>query len=166
MPNNQSERSVISSVGEILRDYNLGNFHHHWEIGRKIIGASPVNAFYIHRVDSSGNDESTALALNVAVLTGVSVVDIEGDVTRQPNLESATESSNVSILPLRAISAVEFHMGPIQTLRESANAKLVLLVEISGNNRIGRYWVADSDDEYENLLMFGKDLADAVVAVR
>ena len=143
MPNNQTERSLVSSVEEILCDYGLGDFHHYWEIGRQIIDAPPVNAFYIHRSDSADSDESTAFTVNVAVLTGVSVVDIEGDVTRQPYpyTDSTAVSNNVSILPLRAISAVEFHRGPIQTLPESSNAKLVLLVEISGNNRIGRYWV-------------------------
>ena len=52
-------------------------------------------------------------------------------------------------------------MGGISTIEDTFNAKLVVWIELLGSERIGRYWVAETDDEYKHLVNFGRALVEA-----
>ncbi len=157
--------ALVSIVENILDEYDEGDFHDYWELSGKVTGELPVRRFYIHTGQADHGHSSVPGRLNVGILTDNSVVDVEGylSVRGYVHYAPSIESGSLDILPLKAIESIEFHEGPIQTLHESSNAKLVLIANILGRDDIGRYWIAETDDEYGCLVRFGAALMEAVM---
>ena len=158
------DSSLVSSVNAVLRNYNSGDFFDYWELVQETLEVPSFKEFYIYFKEAmvSDNDSDGTDYINVVVLTDGLLIDAEGGLTRNDNPASSADFGEFNVLSLSSISAVQFHRGPIQTLERSANAKLILIADISGRERLGRFWIADTDCEYRSLLAFGKALIGAI----
>ena len=167
MADRDNSSVLVSKIDGILDEYDEGDFHDYWELSGDVTEDLSVRKFYIHSSNQGQSFYSsppTRSRLNVAILTDNSIVDIEGSLNK-PGYSyyvSSNESGSLQVTPLRSIESIEFHMGPIQTLRESSKAKLVLLAHIVGDAGIGRYWIAETEAEYGHLARFGEALIEAV----
>ena len=156
-------KSLLRLVGDICDEYDAGQFHDYWEMCLPLIENSAVRSFYVHL----GEEDDDPEMVNVAFLTDSMVVDVEGGLAQEGHLSypASDEYGQLSVTSLRSISSVEFHMGSISTLEDTFHAKLVVWIEILGSERIGRYWFAESDDEYKYLLNFGRALVEATTNI-
>ncbi len=117
--------SLMSVVEKILNEYEEGDFHDYWELSGEVSEEFPDRKFYVHTGRTSQpfyGASPTWRRLNVAILTDNSIIDIEGNLNKPgySNYVSPNESGSLIITPLKSIESVEFHMGAIQTLRESS----------------------------------------------
>lgn len=166
MPDRDNSHPLVSMIEGLLDEYSGGDFREYWQLSREVAGALPIRRFYIHtKRSNSGLGFAPILnRLNVAILSDETVIDIEGNVKTASGVSysNPNESGNLLITPLRSIESIEFHEGRIPTLQESSNAKLILIANILGRDDIGTYWIAETDDEYNYLVKFGKALTEAV----
>ena len=147
-------KSLGAYVGNILQEYDAGAFHHYWELSRDVIGELPVRKFYVHH----GQSYDRLNYLNVAILADRFVIDIEGAVRTSRYGYGVNDQGGFVITPLKSIEAIEFHVGRLSTIQESSNAKIILIASILGDSAMGKYWIADTDEEYQYLVQFGKSL--------
>ncbi len=152
-------KSLLRVVEDICAEYDAGQFHDYWEMCLPLFKDSAVRSFYVHMDDSDDEPE----IMNVAFLTDSTVVDVEGGLAQKGYVSypPSDEYGQLSVTSLRSISSVEFHMGGISTIEDTFNAKLVVWIELLGSERIGRYWVAETDEEYKHLVNFGRALVEA-----
>ena len=154
--------SLVSFVENILEEYDAGAFHDYWELSREIIDELPIRRFYVHLGQSNIGYSSRPNYLNVAILADNFVVDVEGAIRPSSNwVYSSNEQGGFVITPLKSIEAIQFHKGRLSTIRESENAKLILIASILGDSSLGKYWIAKTDDEYDHLVQFGKAMIEA-----
>ena len=156
-------RHMVSFVEGMINEYDAGDFHDYWKLSRIVIDEMPVLKFYIFTGQTGSGFSTSPSRLNVAILTNKAVVDVFGGIRRGNQFSYGNESGGFAITPLKSIQSVMFHNGPLQTLQESSRAKLLLIARILGDASIGRYWVADTDDQYDHLVQFGKALMKAAV---
>lgn len=134
-----------SRVSEILSGQDREVFESYWNVGQKLLEGSPVRGFFI-----SGDDSYA----NLSVLTDAWMFDITGDENEDEGSLNATQ--------LRAVGQIEFHEDPIPDIPESNEAELLLLVFQLGAPNEYRYWLADDEDEAEELLSYGRAIVEAI----
>lgn len=167
MADRDNSSVLVSKIDSILGEYGGGDFHDYWELSGEVTEELPVRKFYIHSAytgQSFYGSPPPRGKLNVALLTDDFIVDIEGNLNKQEHsyYMSSSESGSLIVTPLRSVESVELHVGSIQTLRESSNAKLILIAHIVGDAGIGKYWIAETDNEYTHLIKFGEALIEAL----
>ena len=156
-------RTLDSLVEGIREEYGAGDFHDYWELSREVLGGLPIRKFYVHRIQSGYGPYARLNSLNVTILTDGSVVDIGGSIRKTNESSFSSDTPNgLVVTPLKSIGTIKFQKGSIQTIRESSNAQLVLLAQVIGDVGIGAYWIANTDEEYDYLVEFGKALMKAV----
>lgn len=152
-------------VEDILKEQGKGGtFQNYWEISRDTIGKLPVRKFYVHTRQTNMAFYGRVTYLNVAILTDGLVIDIEGNITTNSlvSFSYPDASDGFTVTHLKSIGTVKFQNGPIKTLRETSNAQLVLSAQVIGEDGIGAYWIAITDNEYDYLVEFGKALIEAI----
>ena len=154
--------NLVSYVEKILEEYDTGAFHEYWTLSRNVIDELPVRKFYVHLGQSNVGFSSRPNYLNVAIVADNLVADIEGPIRASSNWGySSNEQGGFVVTPLKSIESIQFHEGRLSTIRESANAKLILIASILGDSSLGKYWIAETDDEYDRLVQFGKAMIEA-----
>ena len=157
---------LVSYVEKILEEYDTGAVHDYWTLSRNVIDELPIRKFYVHLGQSNPGSFGRIDYLNVAVVSDNMVVDIEGTIRKSSDLGYVnSDRGGFVITPLKSIEAIEFHRGPITTIRESSNARLILIASILGDSTMGKYWIARTDDEFGHLVQFGKSLIEATMRV-
>ena len=154
---------LVSSVTAILRNYDSGDFFNYWKLVQETLVVSSFKEVYIYLREGEGDSDSGRTDyLNVVFLTDGLLIDLEGGLDGEDRPDSSTDFGELKILPLSSISAVQFHLGPIKALERSTNSNLIMFADIIGLDRMGRYWLADTDCQYRSLLAFGTALIRAV----
>lgn len=139
--------SVIESV---LEEHGLDTFEEYWNLAQEVLEDMPIRRFYVHAESGYGN---------VAVLTDSLLIDIDGD-------KDEEDSSGIfTITPIKTIGEVRFHEGSVPTIPASSDAELLLFVSVFGDTDIGRYWIADTEQERDYLVLFGKALIEAINSI-
>ena len=141
-------QQLNSLVEKILSDYGFDAFENYWELSQEIIGDMPVRKFYV--LGEPGY-------INVAILTNHFMIDIEGEEEDPPG--------SFELYPLSTIESVRFHEGPIDTLPGSSDAELILLVSLTGSTEAGPYWIAETTEEKEYLIQFGKSIIESLTTL-
>lgn len=154
-------KSMDTFVENILEEYDAGVFRDYWELSREVINEFPIRKFYVHLGQSNPGYFGRIDYMNVAIVSDGLVADVEGTIKRSGEFSVSNDQGGFVVTPLNSIEAIEFHEGPINTIRESSNAKLILIASILGDSSMGKYWMANTDDEYKHLVRFGKALLEA-----
>ena len=149
-------KSLVSFVDNILAEYDAGAFHDYWKLSREVLDELSIRKFYVHLGRSNVGFSSNPNYLNVVILTDNFVADVEGAIRTSSNWYVSNEQGGFVITPLKSIEAIQFHEGRLSTIRESSNAKLILIASVLGDSSLGKYWIAETDDEYDHLVQFGK----------
>ena len=155
--------NLISCVGNVLEEYDAGTFHDYWKLSRDVIDELRIKKFYVHLGQSNPGYSGRPNYLNVAIVADNVVVDVEGSIRKSSEWAglSRNEKGSFIITPLKSIEAIEFHKGSITTIRESSNAKLILIASILGDSTMGKYWIANTDEVNGYLIQFCKALMEA-----
>lgn len=140
---------VKSLVKRILEENHLETFAEYWDLCRELVEGLPVRAFYVY-IDGS--------YANLAILTDKMIVDIVAD-------EDDETLDDLAVIAMKSIAEVHFRTGAMETLPDSEEAQLVLVLSMVGATDTGPYWVAETDAEREHLTRFGKALMNAVNAL-
>ena len=156
-------KTLVAYVDDILKEYDAGIFHEYWELSRRVLGDLPIRKFYVHLGSSNPGYFGRIAYLNVAIVCDNLVADTEGTIRKSNEPYVSNDQGGFVITPLKSIESIEFHKGSISTIRESSNAKLILIASILGDSTMGKYWIANTDDEYSYLVEFGKALMEAAV---
>ena len=154
-------KTLVEYVDDVLEEYDAGVFHDYWKLSRHVINELPIRKFYAHLGQSNPGAFGRIDYLNVTFVSDNLVADIEGTIRRSNEIYVSNDQGGFVVTPLRSIEAIEFHNGRISTIRESSDAKLILIASILGDSTMGKYWIANTDDEYDHLVQFGKALMEA-----
>ena len=128
----------------------------------EFLKTSTVNDFYIYDKIDATDDFFGATYFNLVIFTDWSLVEVEGVATLREDVQFDGSDGNLSILPLNVISAIDLHLGPVETVKSSARSMLVVLLDIIGSDRIFRYWHADTYEQYQELLNFSTALMEGI----
>ncbi len=142
-------------VEEAIENFQLESFEAYWELYEETAQVNSVQAFFV-RVDADNGPygQSRGDYCNVAIIGDGLLIDIEGD--------DSDDSGNLSVHPLKSLSRVSLRNGPLQNLSHSQGASLVVIANQIGDEHVGPYWVAKTDDEEEHLLKFAQALVKAI----
>ena len=144
-------------LNQIVRDaseeHGLETFLQFWRLYEKIAPVSCAQAFYV-REGANQWIYSRVNYFNVAIIGDGLVVDIEGD--------DGTRKGGLSIQSLRSVTRVTVHPGSLPGLRNSQNAKLVVITSNAGESEVGLHWVATTDEQEAHLLRFAGALTNAM----
>lgn len=122
-------------------------FRKYWELYKETAYISEPKAFYFRT-------SQDATYRNVVIAGDSVIVDIEAD-------ENVAEGRGVYARPYKSLSAVILHLGPIQTLDRSQNARLTVAC-LTESSSLGPYWSAHSEGEVQSLQKFAEILIEKV----
>ena len=146
MPANDYTSRLKALVGNIIAENELVAFQEYWNLGQELIAGLPVRAFY------AINDDGYA---NLAILTDKAIIDIEAD-------DEDETAGDITVITIKAVAEVYFRAGPVQTIPNSEESRLTLVLSMIGATDTGRYWIAETDAECQHLTRFGKALTNAI----
>ena len=135
-----------SLVTRTIVEDELTELKKYWTLGSELVAGLPVRAFYLV------SDEGYA---NLAILTDRSIVDIESD-------EEDLSAGYISVTTIQSIARVHFRAGSVQTVPNSEDAKLTVVLSMIGATGSGPYWIAETDSELRHLSIFGAALVNAI----
>ena len=129
-------------------------FKPYWELFESAAEGMAIRTFYMRtEVRSpfySNRVRNPLIACDIAAICDGLLID----------LELATDYSNakggLTVLPLSAVGAVNFHPGGVQNLRDTQGASLTVT---TGS---GLYWFAKTDDERGYLMSFAQALIKSI----
>ena len=146
MPDYDDTSQLETVVERILGENDLEAFAEYWALGRILLDASPVRAFYVCAEGSY---------VNLSILTDKSIIDIETD-------ENDENPGDLTVIVIKAIAEAHFRTGPVQTIPDSDESQLTLVLSMLGATEAGPYWTAETDAERKHLTHFGKVLMTAI----
>lgn len=133
-------------VKRIIEENELEAFEEYWDLSRDLIAGLPVRAFYVIADEGYGN---------LAIITDRSIIDIEAD-------DDDDDLGYISVTTIESIAKVHFRAGPVQTIPNSDDAQLTIILSLTGATGSGPYWIAETDAEYKRLKRFGAALMSAI----
>ena len=142
MPGSDYTKQMETVVKRIIEENELEAFEEYWELSRELIAELPVRAFYLAADDGYGN---------LAIVTDRSIIDIEAD-------DDDDDLGYISVTTVESIAKVHFRAGPVQTIPNSEDAQLTIILSITGATGSGPYWIAETDSELKHLTRFGAAL--------
>ena len=142
MPGSDYTKQMETVVKRIIEENELEAFEEYWELSRELIAELPVRAFYLAADDGYGN---------LAIVTDRSIIDIEAD-------DDDDDLGYISVTTVESIAKVHFRAGPVQTIPNSEDAQLTIILSITGATGSGPYWIAETDAELKHLTRFGAAL--------
>lgn len=143
--NDYTER-MKTVVERSIEENELEAFEGYWDLCQELIAGLPVRAFYLAADDGYGN---------LAIVTDGSIIDIEAD-------DDDDDLGYISVTKIESIAKVHFRAGPVQTIPNSEDAQLTIILSIAGATGSGPYWIAETDGEYKHLTRFGAALMNAI----
>ena len=148
-----TSRDRSHQLDQIVRDateeHGLNTFLQYWELYKSVSSISRIQAFYV-REGADQQHYSRVSYLNVAIVGDGLVVDVEGD--------DNTRRGGLSVRSLKSVTDLAIHPGPLPGLRNTQNAKLVVITKSAGESEVGLHWVAATEDEEKHLLRFAQAL--------
>ena len=126
-----------SLVNRTIVEDELQELKRYWGLGSDLVAGLPVRAFYLV------SDEGYA---NLAILTDQSIVDIEAD-------DEDHSVGYISVTTIQSIARVHFRAGPVQTVPNSEDAQLTIVLSMAGATGTGPYWIAETDSERKRLVL-------------
>ena len=146
MPERDYTGQMKTAIQRIILGDAPEDFEEQWSFVENLLGDLPVRGFY------SVNDDDY---VNVAILTDKSIIDVEVS-------EDTVGQVNVSIILINSIAEVSFIRGPIQTIADSADSQLTVVLSLIGATGTGQYWWAEDDEEEKRLTRFGAALMQVI----
>lgn len=137
---------MSSLVKRTIEEEELEEFNKYWNLGCELVAGLPVRAFYLV------SDEGYA---NLAILTDHSIVDIESD-------EDDQDLAYISVTTIQSIAKVHFRAGSVQTVPDSEDARLTVVLSMIGATGTGPHWFAETDGERQHLTRFGAAIIKAI----
>ena len=137
---------MCSLVNRTAEEEGLQQFKRYWNLGYELVAGLPVRAFYLV------SDEGYA---NLAILTDLSIIDIEAD-------DDDHDLAYISVTTIQSIAKVHFRAGSVQTVPNSEDAQLTIVLSMIGTTGTGPYWFAETDDERRHLTRFGVAIMKAI----
>ena len=146
---NQPSRSQLLdlSVEQLLQSPNFSTLRYYWELYKRAFPHREIQASYVFHDPATGYG-------NVVVLGHSEVIDIEGD--------DSTGTGYLGIQRLASIGSVVFRKGQIEGLVRSQGASLVVFTRLVGETNAGPYWIARTEPEEEQLILFARFLVDSI----
>ncbi len=146
MPEHDYTGQMKTAIERIISDDAPEDFEEQWSFLENLLGNLPVRGFY------AVNDDDY---VNVAILTDKSIIDVEVS-------EDTVRPVNISITPINSIAEVRFTRGPVQTIADSKDSQLTVVLSSIGATDTGQYWWAEDDDEEKRLTRFGAALMQVI----
>ena len=139
MPSRDYSEQMQSVVKRTIEENELAAFEKYWDLSKELIEGLPVRAFYLVTGEGYGN---------LAVLTDQSIIDIEAD-------DDDDTVGYISTITVKSIARVHFRPGPVQTIPNTEDAQLTIVLSMIGAAGTGPYWFAETDSEARHLTRFG-----------
>jgi hypothetical protein len=146
MPERDYTEQMKTAIERIVSDDAPEDFEEQWSFVENLLGDLSVRGFY------AVNDDDY---VNVAILTDKSIIDVEVS-------EDTVRPVNISITLINSIAEVRFSRGPIQTIADSEDSQLTVVLSLIGATDTGQYWWAEDDDEERRLTRFGAALMQVI----
>ena len=146
MPSRDYTEQMVTVVERIIEENGLEALGEYCELGKELIAGLPVRAFYVAADEGSGN---------LACITDRSIIDIEAD-------DDDDDLGYISVTTIESIAKVHFRAGPVQTIPNSEDAQLTIILSMIGAAGTGPYWIAETEAEYKHLTRFGAALMNAI----
>ena len=146
MPGSDYTKQMETVVERTIEENELEAFAEYWGLSKELIAGLPVRAFYLAADEGYGN---------LAIITDRSIIDIEAD-------DDDDDLGYISLTTIESIAKVHFRAGPVQTVPNSEDAQLTIILSIAGATGSGPYWIAETDAEYKHLTRFGAALTSAI----
>lgn len=146
MPSHDYTELMETVVKRAIEENGLEAFEKYWDLSRELTKGLPVRAFYVVTDEDYGN---------LAILTDRSIIDIEAD-------DDDDSIGYISVTAIESIAKVHFRAGPVQTIPNSEDAQLTMVLSMMGATGTGPYWIAETDAELEHLTRFGAALMRAI----
>ena len=142
-------------VAKAIEEHELESFEEYWGLYEEMAKVNSVKAFFVRIEKQNGRSVlRRGDYCNVAIIGDGLLIDIEAD--------DSDDSGNLFVQPLRSISRVSVQNGPLQNLSHSQGASLVVISSRIGEEHVGPYWVAKTDEEEEYLLKFAQALVQEI----
>ena len=146
MPPQDFSEQLETTVASILEEYGRQAFAQYWNIGKELMKGLPIQSFYLRAEGSF---------VNLVILAGRLIVDIETN-------ENDENTGILSVTVVKSVAKAHFCAGPVQTIPESENSQLTLILSNFGGTDTGSYWIAETDAERKHLMHFGHSLMNVV----
>ncbi len=146
MPLQDQTKQMESVVTRLLAEIESEQLEDHWELAKQLLGDLPVRAFYA--VNGDGY-------INVAILTDKAIIDVEAS-------DEGPESNDIDVILIRSIGGVSMRPGSVQTLPDTEDSQLTLVLSLIGATDAGSYWFAEDAKEKARLARFGQALMEVM----
>lgn len=140
-------------VEEAIEEHNLEQFAEYWELYKSVVHVQNIEGFFV-RTEPNLYPYGSGGYCNVAIIADGLLIDIEGD--------DSDDTGNLSFHPLESVSGVRIRPGPLHGLEASREALLVVIANRVGEDGIGLYWVAETEEAEEDLRQFVRILLKAI----
>ncbi len=142
MPEADYREQMASAIARIIAEDGPEDFQEQWGFVEELLGNLPVRGFYIVYDDSY---------VNLAILTNKSIIDVEVS-------DDDERLTDISVTLINSIAEVHFQRGPVQTIPDSSDSQLTLVLSLIGATDTSQYWWAEDDEEERRLTRFGANL--------
>lgn len=137
------EEQLADAIARALALNNTGRFREYWELYKQTAEVSEVEDLFFRIEEEAGY-------CNMVILGDERIADIEGD--------DGHSSGSLRVYPLSSVSEVILHRGSLPSLRRSQGARLVVLLNLTGQDGAGPYWTALTSEEEHQLTGFARSV--------
>ncbi len=146
---------IASIVERAIEVHKLEKFAEYWELYADTADVQSIKGFFVKtEIQDDAFGYTGGGYCNVAIIGDGLLIDIEGN--------DNDNTGSLTFQPLEAISAVRVRAGSLSGLDHSRDALLVVFVNRVGEEGVGLYWVAKTEEDEEHLLAFAKTLVKAI----